>query len=64
MYQSIPSLTIPPPGDPGDSTHSHCPGSGFHPTFLARGLGFRIEKIFYRKKKATSRFVSKKLEAE
>ena len=32
MYQSIPSLTI-PPGDP----RSHCPGVGFSPTFLCPG---------------------------
>ena len=40
MYQSIPSLTIHPPGDPGDS-HVFTPrGVGFSPTFLCLGSGF------------------------
>ena len=66
MNQSIPSMTKRPLGI------RHVPTArevGFRPTFLARGLGFRIREIFYiaRKdkcRKGTSRFVSKKLEAE
>ena len=37
MYQSIPSLTI-PPGDPRGFAHSSCPGVGFSLLCLARGV--------------------------
>ena len=46
VYQSIPSLTI-PPSPPGIRHVPTAWGSGFRPTFLARGLGFRIREIFY-----------------
>ena len=54
-----------PPGHPRKFGTFPVPGgSGFRPTFLARGLGFRIKEIFYIVRKGTSRFVSKKLEPE
>ena len=41
MYQSIPSLTIPPLGRPPGFAHSHCLGVGFLPNFfLLGGSGF------------------------
>ena len=47
MYQSSPSLTI-PPGDPRGFARSHCPGGrGFAQLSLPGGLGFRIREIFY-----------------
>ena len=43
MYQSIPSLTIPPRATPGDS---HVPrGRVFTSNFVARGSGFELEKF-------------------
>ena len=54
-----------PPGDTQRFGMFPLPGrSGFRPSFLARGLGFRIREIFYIVRKGTTRFVSKKLEAE
>ena len=38
MYQSIPSLTIPPSSDPRGFAHSSCPGVGFSLLCLARGV--------------------------
>ena len=47
-YVSVNSKPDYPPGDPRGFGTSPLPGgSGFHPTFLARGLGFRIREIFY-----------------
>ena len=45
MYQSIPSLTI-PPGDPQGFARSQYPGVGFSPNFLFApgGRGFELEK--------------------
>ena len=37
MYQSIPSLTILPPGDPREFAHSSCPRVGFSLLCFARG---------------------------
>ena len=46
MYQSIPSLTIPPRATPGDSHVLTAPGSGFGPTLFASGSrGFELEKF-------------------
>ena len=49
MYQSIPSLTIPPRATPGDSHVLTARGSGFGPTFFARegggSRGFELEKF-------------------
>ena len=50
MYQSIPSLSIPPspspPVDPRGFARSHCPGVGFSPNFLCPGdRGFEFEKF-------------------
>ena len=42
MYQSIPSLTIPPGETPGDSHILVAPGVGFSPASLARGPARRF----------------------
>ena len=47
MYQSIPSLTI-PPGDPRGFARSPCPGVGCSPNLLCPGgRGFELEKFFH-----------------
>ena len=48
MYQSIPSLTILPPGDPWGFAHSHCPsGRVFSQLFLCPwGQDFESDKLF------------------
>ena len=48
MYQSIPSLTILPPGDPQGFAHSHCPsGRVFSQLFLCPwGQDFESDKLF------------------
>ena len=49
MYQSIPSLTI-PPGNPGDSHVPTAPGGvGFSPNFLCPGDGSLNERQFGKK---------------
>ena len=48
MYQSIPSLTIPPGGLPGTRTFPLPEGVGFSPNFLfalGGGRGFELEKF-------------------
>ena len=68
MYQSIPSLTI-PPATPGDSHVLTAREVGFSPNFLCPGgRGFESEKLsavsqFRKKNAGISRFVSKKKEA-
>ena len=45
MYQSVPSLTI-PPAAPRRFTRSHCPGGWvFAQLSLPRGRGFELEKF-------------------
>ena len=48
MYQSVPSLTILPPGNPQGFAHSHCPrGRVFSSLFLCPwGQDSELEKLF------------------
>ena len=61
MSQSIPNLTIPLRAPRGDSYVLTARGSGFRPTFFARGVGV-LNKRFSTVLKGTSRIDSKKPE--
>ena len=52
MYQSISSLTIPPPATPGDSHILVAPGVGFSLLCLARGVINQSKSLIILKKSA------------
>ena len=65
MYQSIPSLTI-PPGDPRGFARYHCPGGRvFAQVSFPGGRGFELEKFptVLKEKCKNSSFFLKKPEA-